>query len=1369
MRRTGAARLAVSLVWLLTFVLPVLPARPVYAATTWTVTGTGDAGPACTGNTCTTLRAAIAAANLTGSANTITFDLALAGQTIRLSTAADTDFLASALLVTSTITIEGLTAPSTVTIARDTSVANLRLFYVKGSGSSLTLRNLTIQDGLARGGDGGSGSAGGGGGAGLGGAIFNEGTLIVEGSTLTNNQAVGGNGGNDTGGVVGLGGGPHGGTTANRDGGFGGGGRGSGLTPGVGVFGGGGGGGTGGGGGAGGFGGGAGGFGGGGGGGLGGAIFNHGGIVSLTNSTLSGNTAQCGNGGSFGGGGGSGFGGGLFSRNGTVTITNSTLANNTVVAGAGSAGAAGAQGGGGIYALSDGSGNQVSVTMTNTIVADTANGVSDFQTNNNGGIAPATSGPNNLVETNPASPNGFTGTNPVTGDPNLGPLADNGGPTLTHKPQTGSPALNAGTNSGCPSTDQRGVPRPAGGTCDIGAYEEGPGPPTISSIADLTILEDTGTGPLSFGVADTDVPASSAALSVTGTSNNPVLVPDANIVVSPVNGGAGTRTITVAPVANAHGAATITLTVRDGDTLTGTSQFTLTVTSVNDQPVRTAGSVANLTLTEDDPAASLGLTGVSYGPGGGSDETGQNLTYTVTAVPSAGLGSVTLANDLTVVTASTVYTLADIQGMKFKPAANANGGPETFTYTVTDNGTTNGSSDPKTLTESLTITVNAVNDASVATPQSNVPVEEDSATTITLSASDVDSKSLTFGIVLGSGPNHGTLGTLGSPSCAPSASGTTCTATVTYTPNADYNGPDSFQFTANDGTADSAPATVSISVNAGNDGPHAASQSVTTTEDTPLQVTLSASDIDSPSLTFSYASPPSHGTLSPLGTPSCAPSGAGSTCTTTLTYTPLPNYSGPDSITFTANDGTFDSAAATVSITVNGTNDAPVAAPQSATVSPNAPRTLPLTASDIDSPSLTLSIASQPIYGTLGPIGSPSCTPSGGGSTCTASVTYTPNANYTGPDSFTFTTSDGTATSSPAQVSLTVGGSAISIDDVTATEGNTGTANATFTVTLSAPSGQPVTVVAQTANGTAIAGSDYTATGPTTLTFNPGITSQAFTVPILGDTAPEADETFTVTLSNPGNATLGKAQGVGTIVNDDSPGNAVAIAINDVTVSEGNSGQTAATFVVSLTRVSQSAVTVQYATADGTATTADSDYQAANGTLTFASGEISKTVTVQVNGDIRGEGNETFLLTLFNPSNATIAKATGVGQIVDDDPLLAPSVCSPRPAVAVTSQPTGDGRLQVTVTASTDGQNGANRLSELRFGAGSGNVLIDVAGQTGRSGAFSVPLPDHPTSVTFFVRRNPQTPAQAIQLPLTVVDGCSPDWSTFVGAGTAAF
>jgi Calx-beta domain len=229
--------------------------------------------------------------------------------------------------------------------------------------------------------------------------------------------------------------------------------------------------------------------------------------------------------------------------------------------------------------------------------------------------------------------------------------------------------------------------------------------------------------------------------------------------------------------------------------------------------------------------------------------------------------------------------------------------------------------------------------------------------------------------------------------------------------------------------------------------------------------------------------------------------------------------------------------------------------------------------------------------------------------------------------------------------------SRISINDVTMAEGNAGQTAFRFTVSLDTQQAAPVTVDLGTADGTATAPGDYAAANGT-VTFAPGENAKTVIVQVNGDTTVEPDETVTLNLANAtGNATIAEAQGIGTIANDDQPVIVPPsrISVNDVTTAEGNAGQTAFRFTVSLDAAQSAPVTVDFATANGTAT-APSDYAATSDTLTFAPGETTKTVTVHVNGDTRKEPNETFNLNLANATgNATIADAKGVGTIVNDD------------------------------------------------------------------------------------------------------------------------
>lgn len=221
----------------------------------------------------------------------------------------------------------------------------------------------------------------------------------------------------------------------------------------------------------------------------------------------------------------------------------------------------------------------------------------------------------------------------------------------------------------------------------------------------------------------------------------------------------------------------------------------------------------------------------------------------------------------------------------------------------------------------------------------------------------------------------------------------------------------------------------------------------------------------------------------------------------------------------------------------------------------------------------------------------------------------------------------------------------LAISDVTVTEGNAGTVSAAFTVSLSAASGQTVTVSYATADGTARAGSDYVAAAGN-LTVAPWETSKTVTVLVNGDVLNDVNETFTVDLSNPTNATIADGQGVGAILNDDP---VPTLTINDVTRMEGNSGITYFVFTVSLSAASGQTVIVNYATADSSAKVSENDYVATSGTLTFAPGETTKTITVVVKGDRKKEANENFFLNLTDGLNAVILDGQGIGTIQNDD------------------------------------------------------------------------------------------------------------------------
>lgn len=229
---------------------------------------------------------------------------------------------------------------------------------------------------------------------------------------------------------------------------------------------------------------------------------------------------------------------------------------------------------------------------------------------------------------------------------------------------------------------------------------------------------------------------------------------------------------------------------------------------------------------------------------------------------------------------------------------------------------------------------------------------------------------------------------------------------------------------------------------------------------------------------------------------------------------------------------------------------------------------------------------------------------------------------------------------------------ALSVGDVTIVEGHAGAQYAQAVVRLSEPAANTVVVNYHTADGTATAASDYDAVSGR-LSFAPGVSSMTILVPVRGDRLGEFDETFVVKLTAAKNAKVADGTGVVTI-RDDEP----RIGVGDAVATEGNAGTTLLTFTVSLSRPYDEAVTVAYSTADGTATAADGDYAAASGLLTFAPGETTITVTVEVGGDTAPEGDEYLFVNLSGASsNTLLADGQGVGHIFDDDGGTDEDIC----------------------------------------------------------------------------------------------------------------
>lgn len=247
-----------------------------------------------------------------------------------------------------------------------------------------------------------------------------------------------------------------------------------------------------------------------------------------------------------------------------------------------------------------------------------------------------------------------------------------------------------------------------------------------------------------------------------------------------------------------------------------------------------------------------------------------------------------------------------------------------------------------------------------------------------------------------------------------------------------------------------------------------------------------------------------------------------------------------------------------------------------------------------------------------------------------------------------------------------------SINDVTKTEGNSGSSNAVFTVSLSAAPTVPATVRVTTSPDTAVSPDDFTAVD-TVLTFGVGETSKTVAVPVKGDTKDEDDETYTVQLSEPDNLTVLDGTGDGLILdNDPSP----SLTINDVSANEPTSSTASATVKISLSAASGRPITVNYATVAGSAGT--SDFVSKTGSLTFSPGQTFRNLAVGLRSDSIDELDETFSVVLSAPTNATIVDGEGLVTIVDTDPP---------PTVSISDVTTAEGNnpnktVKFTVTLS---------------------------------------------------------------------------------------
>ncbi len=375
----------------------------------------------------------------------------------------------------------------------------------------------------------------------------------------------------------------------------------------------------------------------------------------------------------------------------------------------------------------------------------------------------------------------------------------------------------------------------------------------------------------------------------------------------------------------------------DGSQTSNPASVTFKVSGVNDPPV-----AFDATYTTDvDVPVVLEDTA--------TDVDGDSLTVTIVSAPANG-------------------TVSEVSGQRIYTPNAGFVGTDSFTYTVSDGSATSN-------VATITIEVGSASSPPVATDQT-INLDEDTNAAVALAATDPEGDPLTFEIL--TAPGSGVL------------SGTA--PNLTYVPNVDFNGSDSFTYRANDGTSNSNAATVTLDVAPVNDSPEANSDVVTLAEDNTANITVIANDIDGDTLTYQVITQPLNGVLSGSGPQ--------------FTYTPNPNFNGADSFAYVANDGNVNSNEATVSLSISAVNDIPIASGASAVVEEDSSVVVSVSASDVESASLSFVVSTPPSHGVV----------SGNG----PDFIYTPNPGFSGSDSFSFVANDGLSDSVPALVSIVV-------------------------------------------------------------------------------------------------------------------------------------------------------------------------------------------------------------------------------------------------------------------------------------------------------------------------------------------------------------
>jgi hypothetical protein len=768
-------------------------------------------------------------------------------------------------------------------------------------------------------------------------------------------------------------------------------------------------------------------------------------------------------------------------------------------------------------------------------------------------------------------------------------------------------------NTGYEVVSEAGLP--AGSTLDCSA----------SGACTVSIAPDTPTGAYSFTWTVRDDAATSSAATETITVSNTAPVADPLVVNGVQRGRPAAESSFQLSASDANDGDTITFEVVDTDDLpVGTvvdcdSAGACTISVPADTPLgdypftfRALNPVGSLNTTSADATVTIGVgnTAPVANPVGPMHTTvGADLDV---QLDGADLNGDTLTYDAPI-DAPTKGTLTGAGDLRTYVAADGTKGTDTFTYTVSDNGP--ATSAPGTVTIEIDNSAPTADAGAVDAPR-RVP------TAIVLTGTDPNADDLTFAV-----QDTADKGVL---DCAPDG-------TCTYTSNPGETGTDTFTFLANDGTANSAPATITITLT--NSAPTADDQAVDAPRRVPTAIVLTGTDPNEDDLAYAIDTQPTKGTLD------CAPDG-------TCTYTSNPGETGTDTFTFLTDDGTANSAPATITITL--TNSAPTANGASYTVTKGIAKSFTLAGTDPNGDPLTYTLQDLPINGTVGCIGAV-CT-------YTASVT-------TGADQLTFTAEDSEgAVSDVATVFFGIAPVRVSVDDATVLEPDpsVGQTGVVVPLTLSGRLATDVTVSYYTENITATAGADYLQWGtpakPRTVKIAAGNSWMTISPPIKPDGVTEADESFRLVIASvvttdgtPVDIGVGAAEV--TIIDSYDPADGPIVWVHDTDAAEtdnldGQKAQFSIQLTHSLTQplVVDLLLTPTTATEGPAASGGDFRRPAAK-SLTIAPGDSRKVYDLVVWGDTVTEGDEEMVLTLVFPDGSPVVqgRTSGILTIVDDD------------------------------------------------------------------------------------------------------------------------